>query len=281
MIENCKLEIGNFIIMDKEEKIIAAVVAAQPDKTEAKRAPVFNPNLIGAIADEVSRTLMSRLPGMLVRPRKPKPKKTKKLKKIENGIFLDTSAIIDGRIFDIIYLGLLTGNIVILSSILLELKRLADTQDTVKRERGRKGLEALERLKKTRKMRVMTLSEDDEKQFKSQQVDERLTKMAKMHKGKIITGDYNLEKKAAIDGVVAVNINALANCLKVIAVPGDSLHVKISHLGKDPTQGVGYLDDGTMIVVEHGSLLVGRSLDVVVSRVIQTSSGRILFAKKI
>ena len=266
--------------MEKEDKKQLPLSGVQMEKAEARRAAVFNPNLIGAIADEVSKTLMNRLPSMLVRPRKRK-KPTNKPKKIENGIFLDTSAIIDGRIFDIIYLGLLTGMIVIPASILLELKRLADSQDTVKRERGRKGLEALEKLRKTKKMKVLILSEDEEKRFEGQAVDEKLTKMAKLYKGKIITCDYNLEKKATIDNVVAININALANFLKVIAVPGDSLHVKVSHLGKDPTQGVGYLDDGTMIVVENGSDFVAKSLDVVVARVIQTSSGRILFAKKI
>lgn len=264
--------------MEKEEK--KQQLTEQPEKAEARRAPVFNPKLIGAIADEVSKTLMTRLPGMLVRPNRKKVAK-KKPKKIENGIFLDTSAIIDGRIFDVIYIGLLNGVIVILSSILLELKHIADSQDTVKRERGRKGLEALEKLRKTKKMKILILSEDDEKQFNGQQVDEKLIKMAKTHKGKVITCDYNLEKKATIDNVTAINVNALANFLKVIAVPGDSLHVKLAHLGKDPTQGVGYLDDGTMIVVESGSPFVGKTLDVVVARVIQTSSGRILFAKKI
>src|SRR5258706_10756029 len=141
--------------MEKEEKKQSAVEAAEEKK------PAFNPNLIGQIADEVSRTLMNRLPGMLIRPRTRKPK-PKKQKKIENGIFLDTSAIIDGRIFDVIYLGLLTGIIVIPSSILLELKHLADSQDTVKRERGRKGLEALEKLRKTKKMKVLILSEEEE-----------------------------------------------------------------------------------------------------------------------
>lgn len=259
--------------MDKDE-------AKQLVKEGERRSSGFSPNLIGAIADEVSKSLITRLPGMLIRQRRRK-NKLKKPKQIENGIFLDTSAIIDGRIFDIIYLGLLTGVIVIPSSILLELKRLADSQDTVKRERGRKGLEALEKLRKTKKMKVMILSEEEEARFNGQQVDEKLTKMAKLHKGKIITCDYNLEKKATIDGVTAININALANYLKVIAVPGDSLHIKVSHLGKDPSQGVGYLDDGTMIVVESGSGFVNKALDVVVARVIQTSSGRILFAKKI
>jgi len=113
------------------------------------------------------------------------------------------------------------------------------------------------------------------------EVDERLIKTAKYHKGKIITCDYNLEKKASIENVVAVNMNALANCLKAVAVPGESLHVKIAHLGKDKDQGVGYLDDGTMIVVEEASDALGKELDVVVARIIQKATGRILFAKKI
>jgi len=254
-------------------------LAKQMSKSDGKK-PTFSPNLIGAIADEVSKSLITRLPGMLINSRR-RRKKAKKPKKIDNGIFLDTSAIIDSRIFEIIDLGLLTGIVVILPSVLLELKRLADSQNTVKRERGRKGLEELEKLKKKKKIRVLVLSDNDERVFNGQVVDEKLIKMAKMHKGKVITCDYNLEKKARIDNVIAVNINALANSLKVIAVPGDSLHVKISHLGKDSSQGVGYLDDGTMIVVEDGSYLIGKSVDTVVSRVIQTASGKILFAKRI
>ncbi|HUQ85219.1 MAG TPA: PIN domain-containing protein [Candidatus Limnocylindrales bacterium] len=256
------------------------------EKTEHKRPPVFSPQMIGAIAEEVSKTLVTRLPGMLMRPRK--KSKPKKAKKIESAIFLDTSAIIDGRIFDVIYLGLLNGTIVLTSSILLELKHLADSQDTVKRERGRKGLESMEKLRKSRKMKVVILQEEETdpstrsgrgKQYT--EVDEKLIKATKEHKGKVITCDYNLEKKATIEGVTAVNINALSNALKVIAVPGEALHVKLSHVGKEIAQGVGYLDDGTMIVVEEAREQVGKSLDVVVARVIQTATGRILFAKKI
>jgi uncharacterized protein YacL len=249
-------------------------------KSEVKRPPVFSPQMIGAIADEVSRTLVSRLPGMLIRPRKKQKAKNKKQKKIENSIFLDTSAIIDGRIFDVIDLGLLYGTVVITDSILLELKHLADSQDTVKRERGRKGLVSLEKMRKSKKIKVMIIP-DDESDDRKTEVDEKLIMAARTHRGKLITCDYNLEKKANIEGVSAININALSNSLKVIAVPGEALHVKLSHVGKELTQGVGYLDDGTMIVVEQGSSYVGKSLDVVVARVIQTSTGRILFAKKI
>lgn len=247
-------------------------------KVEKKRGPVFSPSMIGAIADEVSKTLMTRLPGMIMRPRR-KSTKPKKQKKIEQGIFLDTSAIIDGRIFDVIYSGILNGTIVITSNILLELKHLADSQDTVKRERGRKGLLSLEKLRKAKKMKVTVLPEvETEKKI---EVDETLIKETKEHKGKLITCDYNLEKKAAIEGVTSININALANHLKVIAVPGEALHINISHVGKESSQGVGYLDDGTMIVVEQGAGEVNKTVDVVVARVIQTATGRILFAKKI
>jgi len=274
--------------MDKKEIINKAKELPEQEKNPTdgagqdaaeRRAPTFSPNIIGAIADEVSKTLMNRLPGIRPRVRR---KKTKKTKKIENAIFLDTSAIIDGRIFDVIYLGLLNGSVVITSHILLELKHLADTQNTVKRTRGRKGLEALEALRKAKSIKVIVLPEETAKQSTERvEVDEQLIKTAKYHKGKIVTCDYNLEKKASIENITAVNMNALANCLKAVAVPGESLHVKIAHLGKDKTQGVGYLDDGTMIVVEEGSEDLNQSLDVVVSRIIQTATGRILFAKKI
>ena len=213
---------------------------------------------------------------------RPKRKvKIAKNKKIDFAILLDTSAIIDGRVFDVIYTGLLNGNIVILPSILMELKHLADSQDAVKRERGRRGLELLERLQKGKEMRIITLDGDDEEKFAKLEVDERLIRMAKQYKGKIITCDYNLEKKANIENVRAVNINALANYLKVIAVPGEALNIEVSHKGKEINQGVGYMDDGTMIVVESGLELIGKRADVVVARVIQTSTGRILFAKRI
>jgi len=265
--------------MNNEEAKKVPPVTEDEKKTDDKRSPVFSPNIISALADEVSKSLLSRLPTVMTRPRR---KKVKKTQKIENAIFFDTSAIIDGRIFDVIYLGLLNGTVVLTPNILLELKHLADTQDTVKRVRGRKGLEALEKLRKAKKIKVTVLPEEQEKPYReNKEVDEQLIKIAKYHKGKIITCDYNLEKKASIENVTAINLNALANCLKVIAVPGESLHIKVSHQGKDPTQGIGYLDDGTMIVIEEGSDAIGKSLDVVVARIIQTATGRILFAKRI
>ncbi len=252
-----------------------------PEAPPSRLPGIPPPRLVGLIADEVAKTIMRRLPSLMPQPGKKKA--AKRSKKIEHAIFLDTSAIIDGRIFDVIKLGLLNGVIVVTDSILLELKHIADSQDTVRRERGRGGLEDLEILRKTKGIKFVILPEKEEKvdMNKKLEVDEKLIKIAKAHKGKIITCDYNLEKKANIQNVQAINVNALANTLKVTAVPGEALHIKVLHPGKDLTQGVGYLDDGTMIVVEQGKDDVGRTIDVVVSRVIQTATGRILFAKKI
>lgn len=256
--------------MPKKEKVVQSV----------EIVPALPRGFVGAIADEVAKTVVQRLPNILTlrsfqRTKKPQKHKTNAFL---NAVFLDTSAIIDGRVFDIIQLGLLNSPIVVPQSILTELKRIADSQDMVKRERGRKGLLDLEKLKKARGVKVVILEEREEIK---KEVDEKLIHIAKSHKGKIITCDYNLAKKASVEGVIAVNINTLANLLKITAVPGETLHIKILHMGKDLTQGVGYLNDGTMVVVEGGNSNIGFMVDVVISRVIQTEVGRILFAKKI
>ena len=267
---------------DKKNKKAEEQAEKKEDKQGAHLPTIFTPRLIGLLADEIAKVMIKRIPFPQSQTRK-KKSNGKKAKKIEYAVLLDTSAIIDGRIFDVISMGLLNGNIVIAESILLELKHIADSQDTVKRERGRKGLEYLEKLRKDRSVKVVIAGEEFDKNLaeKHPEVDERLIKTAKYHKGKIITCDYNLEKKANIENVRTVNVNALANALKVSAVPGEAVHIKLLHKGKDATQGVGYLDDGTMIVVEQGSDEVGNTIDVVVSRVIQTATGRILFAKRI
>ncbi len=247
-------------------------------KVQGVHIPGFPQNIIGAIADEVAKTVVERLPHMVIPKRKGDGKKSKKL---ENAIFLDTSAIIDGRIFDVIAIGFFVSTFAIPHSILAELKHIADSQDMVNKERGRRGLERLEKLKKAKGIKFTVVSDEAFVKEKRKDVDEILIRMAKLNKGRIITCDYNLEKKATIEGVRVININALANVLKVIAVPGESLNIKVLHLGKEPTQGVGYLDDGTMIVIEQGAFDIDKMIDVVISRVIQTTAGRILFAKKI
>lgn len=251
------------------------MVKNKPKKTIAVKEPSrFPPRLIKAMADEVAKTVIERLSRLIPTPKR-RGRKLRK-KNIKDAVFLDTSAIIDGRIFDVVNLGLVTGVFVVLESILLELKHIADSKDVVKRERGRKGLELLEKLKKNRRVRLIILPNNDK-----MEVDEGLIREAKIYKGKIITCDYNLGKEAAISGVLAININTLASVLKVTAVPGEAIHIKVLHRGKDTTQGIGYLDDGTMLVVENAASDIGKEVDVIVSRVIQTTAGRILFAKKI
>ena len=247
------------------------------EKPKSRLSYFFPRWLVGELANEIASIVMARIPHMPSRS-----KKKKKQNPIENAIFLDTSAIIDGRIFHVMDLRLLTGTVVVLESVLLELKHIADSQDTVRRERGRSGLEFLDKLGKSKALRLVILPEDDSDLIGAQkEVDERLISMAKSKKGKIITCDFNLAKKASIQKVVAINMYDVVNSLKVKAVPGESLHIKILHKGKDASQGVGYLDDGTMIVVENGSEAVDKTIDVVVVRIIQTVGGKILFAKKI
>ncbi len=251
----------------QEEKVIVQAIAKQEPLPK---------NFIASFADEVAKVVLERLP-----KRSPTPKKKKeKTKDITQGLFLDTSAIIDGRIFDVIDLGALQGTLVVPEFILGELKHIADSQDMVKRERGQRGLARLEKTRKTKFLKFQLLNEEPVTK-KQEVVDDRLILLARKYKGRIITCDYNLEKKSAISGVTAINVHELANRLKILAVPGESLHITLQHTGKDITQGVGYLEDGTMLVVEHGSGDVGKAVDVTVSRVIQTSSGKILFAKKI
>lgn len=239
---------------------------------------LFPRKLMSEFADEVARIVMTRIPYM----NSGKGKKKKKQNNLENALFLDTSAIIDGRIFGVIESGLLWGAVVVPESILLELKHIADSQDMVKRERGRNGLEFLEKMRKSKNVKFIIAPDPLEQNGgRNGEVDEKLIAFAKARKGRIVTCDFNLTKKARIEKVIAINVQELSQVLKIRAVPGETLHIKILHKGKDVTQGVGYLDDGTMIVVEHASEDIERTVDVVVSRVIQTSAGRILFSKRI
>jgi uncharacterized protein YacL len=268
---------------ETQPKPIDQTPVQQPSSVSQPNTTLGLPQrMVTMLAEEIVKTMVKRVPAMLPTTTSKKKTAKKKANRIEHALFLDTSAIIDGRIFDLIHLGLLNGVYVITDSILRELKYIADSQEMVRRERGRRGLELLEKLKKTKGVKVEILKEEYESNNgKPGEIDERLIKAAKTHKGKIITCDFNLDKKANIDGVTAINVNAVANALKVVAVPGEALHIKVQHIGKDITQGVGYLDDGTMIVVEEGKGDVNKTVDVVVSRVIQTATGRILFAKKI
>ncbi len=190
-------------------------------------------------------------------------------------ILLDTSAIIDGRIKDISQTGFIYGTLVVPRFVLLELQRIADSADTMRRNRGRRGLEILNSLQKEATVPVEITDADIEGVV---EVDSKLVKMARNLHCSIITNDFNLNRVAELQGVKVLNINELANAIKPVLLPGEDIHIKIMQDGKELGQGVGYLDDGTMIVVENGRQYMGTTLEVTVTRVLQTVAGRMIFA---
>jgi uncharacterized protein YacL len=190
-------------------------------------------------------------------------------------ILLDTSAIIDGRIADISQTGFINGTLIVPRFVLNELQHIADAADTMRRNRGRRGLEMLKRLQTDSTVPIKIT--DDEKEPGSE-VDSELVKMARLLHCPIITNDFNLNRVAELQGVKVLNINELANAVKPVLLPGEDILIKIMQDGKELGQGVGYLDDGTMIVVEGGRQYMGMTVEVTVTRVLQTVAGRMIFA---
>ncbi len=190
-------------------------------------------------------------------------------------LILDTSAIIDGRILDIARTGFVSGLMLVPKFVLTELQQVADSSDDLKRQRGRKGFETVEELKKLKSLRVDVWDKDQAGKF----VDEKLVSLAKGLHGKIVTTDFNLNKLATISNISVLNVNDLANAVKTISLPGERMEIKIMHLGKDKTQGVGYLNDGTMVVISNSADKIGRTIKVEVTKNIQTPAGRMIFAK--
>jgi uncharacterized protein YacL len=189
---------------------------------------------------------------------------------------LDTSVIIDGRIADIADTGFLDGVVVIPQFVLRELQLVADSADSLKRNRGRRGLDILQRLQKIVTVNVQIVEDD----FPTiREVDLKLIELAKMYEAKIITNDFNLNKVAQLQGVEVLNINELANALKPIVLPGETMRVFILKEGKEYNQGVAYLDDGTMVVVDNARKLIGKNVDIAVTSVLQTTAGKMIFGK--
>ncbi len=191
-------------------------------------------------------------------------------------IVVDTSAIIDGRIADIVESGFIFGTLVVPRFVLEELQHIADSADTMRRARGRRGLEILGRLQKDSPTPI-EIAEDDIPDIA--EVDAKLVALAKSRSRTILTNDFNLNRVAELQGVRVMNINSLANAVKPAVLPGEEMHVKVIQEGKEPGQGVGFLDDGTMVVVEGGGRFMDRELDVAVTRVLQTVAGRMIFAQ--
>jgi len=190
---------------------------------------------------------------------------------------LDTSVIIDGRIFDICQTGFIEGILIIPNFVLEELRHIADSSDSLKRKRGRRGLDILNKIQKELSIEVQ-ISEKDFPEIA--EVDSKLLKLAQVLNGKVITNDYNLNKVAEFQGVAVLNINELANAVKPVVLPGEEMTIQIIKDGKESGQGIAYLDDGTMIVVEGGRRHIGEIMDVIVTSVLQTAAGRMIFAKQ-
>lgn len=189
---------------------------------------------------------------------------------------LDTSVIIDGRIFDICATGILEGALIVPDFVLQELRHIADSSDALKRNRGRRGLDILNRMQKELEQPVRV----EEKDYEDvPEVDMKLLRLAQELSGVVVTNDYNLNKVASVQNVPVFNINDLANAIKPVVLPGEEIRLFIVKEGKEAGQGVGYLDDGTMIVVDGGKRCIGMEIDTVVTSVLQTAAGRMIFAK--
>ncbi|MGI6065963.1 MAG: PIN/TRAM domain-containing protein [Bacillota bacterium] len=189
---------------------------------------------------------------------------------------LDTSVIIDGRISDICKTGFVEGTLIIPSFVLEELRHIADSSDLLKRNRGRRGLDILNKLRKEFDLTVQIVDKDYDD---ISEVDSKLVRLAQDMKGCIVTNDFNLNKVAQLQGVNVLNINELANAVKPVVLPGEEMITRVIKDGKEMGQGIGYLDDGTMIVVENGKKHMGQTITVMVTSVLQTAAGRMIFAK--
>ncbi|MEX1376662.1 MAG: PIN domain-containing protein [Eubacteriales bacterium] len=197
-------------------------------------------------------------------------------KNAATGKVLDTSAIIDGRIYEIAKIGFIEGVIYVPQFVLTELRHIADSADELKRNRGRRGLDILKSMQNTSNIKVKIIDKDYED---GMEVDAKLIKLAAEIKAKVVTNDYNLNKVASVQGVEVLNVNELSNAVKPVALPGERMHVKIVKEGKEQQQGVAFLGDGTMIVVQEARERIGETLYVEVTSSLQTSAGRMIFAR--
>ena len=193
-------------------------------------------------------------------------------------LILDSSALIDGRIADVIETRIIDAQVLVPQFILHEVQEIADSGDKSRRSRGRRGLEVLAKLQNSTvaDVRVQDMGNDPE----NKEVDHRLIEFAKQAGGRIVTNDFNLNKVAGVQGVDCINLNDVANALKPRYLPGDNIHIKVIKEGESPGQGVGYLDDGTMVVCEHAARHKGKSIDVAVTSVLQSSAGRMIFGRE-
>jgi len=196
-------------------------------------------------------------------------------KQSSNQVLVDTSAIIDGRIADIVKTGFIPGKLLVPRFVLAELQNIADSDEAMRRGRGRRGLEMLNMIRQNPAVEL-DIIEEDPKEIK--EVDAKLVNLAKTYGTDILTTDYNLNRVATIESVRVLNINELAQAIRPVVIPGEEMIVKVVQMGKEKNQGVGYLEDGTMIVVENGDKLIGKEVKTEVTRIFQTVAGKMIFA---
>ena len=193
-------------------------------------------------------------------------------------LILDSSALIDGRISDVVDTKIVDAEMIVPQFVIQEVQDIADSHDKLRRSRGRRGLDVLRKLQQDPQVDV-SVHEDDAPTAKGQSVDQRIVELAKQLNGRVLTNDFNLNKVASVQGVEVVNLNDVANALKPRFIPGEHIEMKIIKEGESPGQGVGYLDDGTMVVCENGGHRIGSQVDLVVTSVLQNSAGRMIFGR--
>jgi len=239
-------------------------------------APIILSIILGYLGFRVGFNKREELIGLFSRSGTANKKKAQDLEDVSSKKLLDTSVIIDGRIADISETGFVEGDLIVPQFVLTELQHIADSSDTLKRTRGRRGLDVLKRLQDERQSRVKIIEKDFED---ATEVDLKLVRLAKQMNAQILTNDFNLNKVCDLHQVQVLNINDLANAVKPVVIPGEDMQVVVIKDGKEHNQGVAYLDDGTMIVVEGGRAYIGQAITVTVTSVLQTSAGRMIFAK--
>ncbi|MBM7573117.1 PIN domain-containing protein [Aquibacillus albus] len=255
----------NIPIQDIQIQVVSQVV------------PIFSTVLLGYFGFQVGFTRRDEFLNALTKKEKKKTADDVDDQEEQSRVkILDTSVIIDGRIADICQTSFLEGTIIIPQFVLEELQHIADSSDVLKRNRGRRGLDVLNRMQKDLPVNVEIYEGDFED---IQEVDSKLVKLAKVINGIVVTNDFNLNKVCEFQNVQVLNINDLANAVKPVVLPGEELTVQVIKDGKEQNQGVAYLDDGTMIVVEEGKDYIGKTIEVLITSVLQTSAGRMIFAK--
>lgn len=258
--------------------VVAAVgFAVFPDV--AKQVKVYTTSFFNFIISRVSQEVSNQI--LRLRGQSPFPvtQITPSIGSvaITRPLILDTSAIIDGRISDIVKTGFISGLILIPAYVLTELQQVADSKDDLKRKRGRRGFEIIEDIKRNKGVRVEVWDKDQT----GKTVDDKLLSLAKSLNGKIITTDFNLNKVASVVNIPVLNVNDLSNAVKALALPGEEIDIKIVHLGKDVSQGVGYLPDGTMVVITDSADQIGKTIKIEVTKSLQIPAGRMIFGKKV